>query len=221
MCGRFSFSPLAKIIEDRFDVKVDASVYRPKYNCAPTQNLAVITNREPEKLSFLRWGLIPFWAKDPSIGNRLINARAETIEEKASFKNSFRKKRCLVLSDSFYEWKTSGRQKIPYRIKMSDDGLFAMAGIWDSWKNEGGDYTHSFSIITTTPNELMKEIHTRMPVILDPGNEKRWLCEEDPGFLKSLLTPFPFMKMTAYPVSTRVNSPGKDGPVLHEPVEYP
>lgn len=218
MCGRFSFSPLAKIIEERFDIKVDGSVYRPRYNCAPTQNLAVVTNRDPDQLSFLRWGLIPFWAKDISIGNRLINARAETIEEKSSFRNPFRKKRCLVLSDSFYEWKTAGKQKVPYRIKMSDDLLFAMAGIWDTWKDGEGNTIDSFSIITTEPNDLMKGIHNRMPVILSRDSEKNWLASNDPDFLRSLLAPYSGSEMVAYPVSTLVNYPGNDSASLHEKV---
>jgi len=167
MCGRFSFSPLAKILEDRFDVKVDNTRYIPRYNCAPSQNLAVITNIKPNEISFFRWGLIPFWAKDKAIGNRMINAKAETIEEKASFRTPFKKRRCLVLSDGFYEWKKiNSKEKIPYRIKMADDSLFCMAGLWEGWKNEESETIYSFAIITTEPNGLMQEIHNRMPVIL-------------------------------------------------------
>jgi len=173
MCGRFSFSPLAKIIEDRFDVKVDGSQYTPRFNSAPSQKLAVISNDNPDELSFYKWGLIPFWAKDKSIGNKMINAKAETIMEKASFKNPFKRKRCLVLSDGFYEWKKiNPKEKIPYCIKMEDDSLFAMAGIWDTWKNEAGEMINSFAIITTSPNELMGNIHARMPVILSKNDEK-------------------------------------------------
>ena len=221
MCGRFSFSPLAKIIEDRFDVKVDATQYRPRFNCAPSQNLAVISNSKPDELSFYRWGLIPFWAKDKSIGNKMINAKAETITEKASFKNSFKRKRCLVLSDGFYEWKKiNPKEKIPYRIKMEDDSLFAMAGIWDSWKNEEGEYINSFAIITTSPNDLMANIHLRMPVILEQKEEKTWLEENNSDVLKSLLKPFPAESMTAYPISKLVNSPTNDSPEILNSVEY-
>ncbi|OQX75065.1 MAG: hypothetical protein B6D61_11100 [Bacteroidetes bacterium 4484_249] len=221
MCGRFSFSPLAKIIEDRFDVKVDSSNYKPRYNCAPTQNLAVVSNIKPDELSFYRWGLIPFWAKDKAIGNKLINAKAETINEKPSFKNSFKQKRCLVLSDGFYEWKKiNSKEKVPYRITLKNNTLFAFAGIWDNWKDEEGNYISSFSIITTTPNELVKNIHNRMPVILEEKDEKAWLTENDTEFLKTLLKPFSSNQMTAFPVSKLVNSPVHDRPEIQNPVEY-
>lgn len=221
MCGRFSFSPLAKIIEDRFDVKVDKTRYKPRYNSAPSQDLAVISNIKPGELSFYRWGLIPFWAKDKSIGNKLINAKAETIAEKPSFKNSLRKKRCLVLSDGFFEWKAiNKKEKIPYRITMKDNGLFAMAGIWDSWKDETGLVINSFAIITTSPNRLMENIHTRMPVILSSNDEKTWLSNDDSAVLQSLLKPFPEDEMTAFPVSSLVNSPANDTSEVIKPVEY-
>lgn len=221
MCGRFSFSPLAKIIEERFDVKVDPGQYAPRYNSAPSQNVAVISNANPNELSFYKWGLIPFWAKDKSIGNKMINAKAETIMEKASFKNPFKRKRCLVLSDGFYEWKKiSVKEKIPYRIKMEDDSLFAMAGIWDTWKNEVGELINSFAIITTSPNELMENIHNRMPVIIDKKNEKAWLNETDTGFLQSLLKPYPANEMTAYSISKLVNYPKNDSPEILKPATY-
>lgn len=220
MCGRFSFSPLAKIIEDRFDVKVDSS-YKPRYNSAPTQSLAVISNLEPDKLSFFKWGLIPFWAKDPKIGNRMINAKSETISEKPAFRNPFKRKRCLVPADSFYEWKKiTPKEKIPYRIMMKDKSLFAMAGIWDTWKTPEGDDLYSFSILTTSPNKLLENIHNRMPVILAREDEKRWLQEEQPEKLESLLNPFNEDLMTAYPVSKLVNSPANDVEQVHEAVEY-
>ena len=221
MCGRFSFSPLAKIIEDRFDVKVDKTRYKPRYNSAPSQDLAVISNTNPGELSYYRWGLIPFWAKDKSIGNKLINAKAETIAEKPSFKNSLKRKRCLVLSDGFYEWKAiNKKEKIPYRITLDDNSLFAMAGIWDSWKDETGLTINSFAIITTSPNKLMENIHSRMPVILSPNDEKLWLSNDDTTFLQSLLKPFPETQMTAFPVSNLVNSPANDRLEVMNPVEY-
>ncbi|MCF8367633.1 MAG: SOS response-associated peptidase [Bacteroidales bacterium] len=218
MCGRFSFSPLAKIIEDRFDVKVD-SAYKPRFNSAPSQNLAVISNQDPEHLSYYRWGLIPFWSKDPKIGNRMINAKAETITEKPSFKNCFKRKRCLVLSDGFFEWKKiNAKEKIPYRILMRDENLFAMAGIWDTWKDPDGELINSFSILTISPNALMENIHHRMPVILNPNDEKKWLAETPEEELKDLLKPYPAEYMTAYPVSKLVNSPTKDSPEILEQV---
>lgn len=220
MCGRFSIAAPAGPIENRFDVEIGFN-YTPRFNCAPTQNIPVISNREPGVLSLYRWGLIPVWAKDKKIGNSLINARAETITEKPAFKNSFRRKRCLVPADGFYEWKrTAAKQKTPYRITMKDEGLFSMAGIWDSWKDEEGEIIHSFSIITTTPNGLMQGIHDRMPVILERKDEKTWLQEKDPDVLIKLLKPFPPELMKAYPVSTLVNSPANDIPEVMAPVEF-
>ncbi len=220
MCGRFSFSPLARIIEERFDVKVDNTRYRPRYNCAPSQDLAVVSNLFPAELSYFRWGLIPFWAKEKSIGNKLINAKAETIAEKPSFKNSLKKKRCLVLSDGFYEWKITGKkERVPYRITMRNMGLFAMAGIWDTWKEADGNMIHSFAIITTAPNKLMEDIHSRMPVILEQKDEKSWLTNEDPIFLQRMLKPYPENEMTAYPVSKLINSPANDFPDVLRPAE--
>jgi putative SOS response-associated peptidase YedK len=218
MCGRFSIAAPVGPIENRFDIEIGFN-YTPRFNCAPTQNIPVISNQEPDVLSFYRWGLIPVWAKDKKIGNSLINARAETITEKPAFKNSFRRKRCLVPADGFYEWKrTAAKQKIPYRIVMKDEGLFAMAGIWDSWKDEEDAIVHSFSIITTAPNELMRDIHDRMPVILELKDEKTWLLENDQDVLIGLLRPFPHELMKAYPVSALVNSPANDVPEVMAPV---
>lgn len=220
MCGRFSFSPLAKIIEERFDVKVD-SRHKPRYNCAPSQNLAVISNKNPGELSYYRWGLIPFWAKDKKIGNSMINAKSETVTEKPSFKSAFKRKRCLIPADGFYEWKKiSPKEKIPYRITLNDGTLFSLAGLWDSWKDENGEVIDSFTILTTSPNELMAEIHYRMPVILEKKNENIWLYENDIDQLISLLKPLEAEKMTAWPVSKLVNSPANDIPGLYDPVKY-
>ena len=221
MCGRFSFSPLAKIIEDRFDVKVDSN-YKPRYNSAPSQDIAVISNLEPDKLSFYKWGLVPFWAKDPKIGNRMINAKSETVSEKPAFRNSFKRKRCLIPADSFYEWKKiSPKEKIPYRILLKDESLFAMAGIWDSWKTPEGEALHTFSVLTTSPNKLMENIHNRMPVILHREDEKKWLDDLEPAILESMLKPFDESLMTAYPISKLVNSPTNDKSEIHEAVDYP
>ena len=218
MCGRFSFSPSDKIIEDRFNIKVINSIYKQRYNCAPSQNLAVISNEAPGNLSFYKWGLIPFWAKDKSIGNKLINARAETITEKPSFKNSLKQKRCLVLSDGFYEWRKLGKEKVPYRITLSDDSLFAMAGIWDVWKNSEGETIKSFSIITTEANELMQDIHHRMPVILNPEDERKWISEIAVNDALKLLNPYPSELMKYFEVSKLVNSPINDSPEIMIPV---
>jgi putative SOS response-associated peptidase YedK len=218
MCGRYSFAVEDQLIYERFGVSVRSAIYKARYNCAPSQDLAVISNEDPETLDFFRWGLIPFWAKESSIGNKLINARAETLLEKPSFRQPFRKQRCLVLSDGFYEWKKTGL-KIPYRICLKDDSPFAMAGIWDRWKNQEGQVIRSFSIITTVANPLVGELHDRMPVILDREGEKQWLGTTLEHELAELLKPYPSEKMKSYPVSRKVNSPANDSPEVWVPDE--
>jgi putative SOS response-associated peptidase YedK len=217
MCGRYSFAIEDELIKERFGVTVRSAIYKARYNCAPSQNLAVISSEEPEMLSFYRWGLIPFWAKDPSIGNRLINARAETIREKPSFRQSFGARRCLVLSDGFYEWDRSGTKQ-PHRFMLHDHSPFSMAGIWDKWKNPEGLIIHSFSIITTQANSLLEKIHDRMPVILNRDDERKWLGKTHEKELIDLLQPYPSDQMISYPVSLQVNSPRNDIPEIFEPV---
>ncbi len=216
MCGRYQMSVKENDITVRFNVEVYEKLYRPSYNCTPSQKLPVITNTDQNKLSHFRWGLIPFWAKDIKIGNKMINAKAETIDQKASFKNSFKRKRCLVPSNGFYEWRKEGNEKIPCRIFLKEVELFSFAGIWDTWKDAEDREINSFSIITTSPNELMEKIHRRMPVILDESTEKRWLNEENPAVLKELLKPYPAKEMLAYPVSKAVNSPVNNSEELVE-----
>lgn len=215
MCGRFTFIDIEDIRE-RF--KTEAIDLKPNYNVAPTQNIPVILNHQ---LSMIRWGLIPFWAKDPSIGNKMINARAETVDEKPSFKHSLQRKRCLILADGFYEWKKEGYSKRPHRITLKDKELFGFAGLWDTWKSPAGDIVNSCTIITTRPNELMEGIHDRMPVILSRNAEEVWLDQSivDSGFLKSLLVPYPAELMVAYEVSAFVNSVKNNGPECLEPAE--
>lgn len=219
MCGRFQLSVKGKHISERFNIEVFDDKYSPSYNCAPSQNLAVITNTKPEKLNYFKWGLIPFWSKDPKIGNKLINARSESLTEKASFKTAFAKRRCLIPANGFYEWKRDGKEKIPYRIFIRSEDIFAMAGIWEIWKDAKGKQVNTFSIITTTPNSLMKTIHNRMPVILNKNDEKAWLFENDPSFLKTLLKPYDPDIMGAYQISSMVNSPANNSPELIEEVK--
>lgn len=218
MCGRFQLSVKGRHISERFNVEVFDEFYKPNYNCAPSQKLPVITNAEKGKLSYFKWGLIPFWAKDPKIGYRLINTRAETITEKPSFKSAFKKRRCLIPANGFYEWRKD-ENKTPFRITVNEDELFAMAGLWESWKDGEGKKVHTFSIITTTPNSLMESIHDRMPVILQPEDEERWLTEEDEPKLLELLKPCDPYLMKAYPISKKVNSPANNGPEIVEPIE--
>ena len=218
MCGRFQLSVKGRHISERFNVEVFDEFYKPNYNCAPSQKLPVITNEEPEKLSYLRWGLIPFWAKDPKIGYKLINTRSETIAEKPSFKNAFKKRRCLIPSNGFYEWRKD-KNKTPFRIFLKSESLFSMAGIWENWKDAEGKLVQTFSIITTEPNELMKEIHDRMPVILPPELENVWLQESDERILNDLMIPFDVEKMQVYQISKKVNSPGNNDASIIIPIE--
>lgn len=218
MCGRFQLSMLEKDIRVRFNVDIYEDSYRPRFNCAPSQSLAVITNENPKELSFFKWGLIPFWAKDYRIGNKLINARRETVDEKASFKQSFKRKRCLVPANGFYEWKRNGKEKTPFRFFLKNEEPFAMAGLWDVWKDAEGRETRSFTIVTTKPNKLMEPVHNRMPVILQKESETEWLENDNINGLKGLLIPFPEDLMVREEVSQLVNSTVNDSPELVLPV---
>jgi putative SOS response-associated peptidase YedK len=213
MCGRFTLTATVDQLIDRFDVEffLEQEEYLPSYNVAPSQSvLAVINNGSHKRMGFLRWGLIPPWAKDMSIGSKMINARAETLSEKPSFRNAYKNKRCLIVADSFYEWKRiDSKTKTPMRIKLKSDELFAMAGLWESWKSPEGKTIYSCSVITTQPNELVQDIHDRMPVILKPEDEKNWLDPSisDTSKLQPLLKPLEPSLMEAYEVSPLVNSP--------------
>ncbi|MFE8698400.1 SOS response-associated peptidase [Cytobacillus sp. FJAT-53684] len=213
MCGRFTLTATFTEIIQRFeiDAAIQEELYNPNYNVAPSQSvLSVINDGSKNRLGFLRWGLIPPWSKEMKIGYKMINARAETISEKPSFRNPFQKKRCLIIADSFYEWKRhEDTTKTPMRIKLKSGGLFAMAGLWDRWISPQGESIYSCSVITTTPNDLVKDIHDRMPVILKPSDEKIWL---DPAIsdikqLNQLLMPMSHDLMETYEVSSLVNSP--------------
>ena len=207
MCGRFSISKEKDEIEDRFEIHIDPAMFSKTYNAAPSQTLPIITNTAPEQASFHKWGLIPHWAKDESNGNKLINARGETIAEKPSFRDAAEKRRCLVITDGFYEWQRSGGEKQPYRITLADESLFTFAGLWESWSAPDGRDVRTFTIITTEPNGLMKPIHKRMPVMLTPENERVWISDEPLEKVLYLLKPYDEKEMNAYPVSSRVNSP--------------
>jgi len=212
MCGRFSFSASEKIIEDTFGVAVNTAIHKIRFNCAPSQNLAIITNSEPYQINYYRWGLIPSWAKDSKIGNSLINARAETINEKPSFKNSFKSRRCLVLADGFFEWEKNTKAKKPFYFFIKNHLPFAMAGIWDEWTNLENKVVRSFSIITTKANELIEPIHERMPVILPKTEHQKYLLSKDLNKITNLLIPFSADEMDQFPVSDLVNSALVDAP---------
>lgn len=232
MCGRLSLFAPPSVLEARFDATFLGS-YTPRYNVAPTDSLAAIRDDSPETIDALTWGLVPHWADDPSIGTRLINARAETLSEKPSFRDAYENRRCsrersereldtpkggrcLILSDGFYEWKEDGGRKQPYRICRPDDEPFAMAGLWERWEGNG-EVRETATIVTTEPNDVVAPLHDRMAAILPEREERRWL-HGDPVERESLLSPYEG-DLRAYPISTRVNDPGNDGPSIIEEVE--
>lgn len=211
MCGRYTLTTNSQKIAESFGVAPTLST-QPRYNIAPTQQVVALVRDNTTHLSMLRWGLIPAWAKDESIGARMINARAETLAEKPSFKGLLRRRRCLVLADGFYEWRIEGKEKTPMYITLQNNQLFAFAALWDSWKNPVGEPIQSCTIITTEPNELMASIHNRMPVILRPGAYEDWLNPQlhDEQVLAHWLKPYPTELMKARPVSKLVNNPRND-----------
>jgi len=218
MCGRYTIVAKAEEIEKRFQVEVP-EYYLPRYNAAPTQILPVVTNESPSGLSFFRWGLIPFWAKDISIGSRMINARSETLHEKPSFKQALKKRRCLVPADGFYEWKKiDAKTRIPHRILMQDGSLFSFAGLWEHYIDPDENQIYSFTIVTTNANERVAPLHDRMPVILTMETEQRWLDDSlDVREHLDLLKPYNAEAIQAYPVSPGVNKPENDRPDLIKP----
>ena len=222
MCGRFTLTVNPAELQDTFSGYNFPAMFAPRFNIAPTQPVLAIPNDDKLTADFFIWGLIPMWAKDPEIGNRLINARGETLAEKPSFRGSYRHKRCLILADGFYEWKSFGgrKTKTPYYIHMQNRKPFAIAGLWDHWESPDGSSIKSCTIITTTPNELMGSIHDRMPVILHPRDYAKWLnsAPQTPENLQPLIKPFPAEAMTAYPVATLVNKATNDSPEMVVPL---
>ena len=217
MCGRFSLFVPPGILEERFDAEV-AGTYVPRYNVAPRDDVAAIRNDDPETIDALSWGLVPDWVDDPDDFPRPINARAETVAEKPSFRDAFAERRCLVLADGFYEWTGRRGSKQPYRIVRTDGEPFAFAGLWETWGSNGGTL-RTTTIVTTAANETVGAIHDRMPVILERDEERPWLSGGDPDVLQSMLHPYPDGELDAYPVSTAVNDPSHDSPDVVEPVD--
>jgi putative SOS response-associated peptidase YedK len=217
MCGRFTLTVSPDELQAAFPNFTIPGDLPPSYNIAPSQPIPVVLNDGEEKLDFVRWGLVPFWTKPDKVGKyALINARSETAAEKASFKTPFRRRRCLILADGFFEWSksTTGKGKTPYYITLKDQNPFAFAGLWDSWNSPEGDQLKTACILTTSPNELVKPIHDRMPVILPQENYQTWLSPDEVNVevLQPLMTPYPAEEMQAYPVSTFVNSPKNNTP---------
>jgi len=216
MCGRYRLSAKERYIRDHFSLDEDPS-WAPRYNIAPTQQVPIVrqNRNEPKRtFSLVRWGLIPSWAKDRTIGFKTINAMSETAAEKPAFRDAMRQRRCLVITDGFFEWKKLGpKEKQPYNFGMIDDSVFAFAGLWERWRDPAaGEYLETFTILTTRPNSLVADVHDRMPAILMAEDYVLWL---DPGVTEAArvadcLKPFDARLMKKYPVSTRVNRAEND-----------
>lgn len=217
MCGRYTISTDPAKLAARFNAEPPQQLATPRFNAAPTQQLPVVLDAD-RSMQLLRWGLIPHWAEDASIGNKMINARAETIAQKPSFREAFRKRRCLVLADGYYEWQKIAGGKQPMRFVLNDEGPFAFAGLWETWR-QGEEVIRSFTIITTSANATTAPVHDRMPVILLPEHERRWLDPgTDPVELHEMLLPYPDELMRFYPVSKSINSPANEGATLIAPL---
>ncbi len=221
MCGRFTLTQPARIAA-KFGLDnlapVEPEFYTPRFNVAPTERIVVIPTSDMQREARrMRWGLIPRWAKDASIGARLINARSESVDSKPAFRAAFRQRRCLIPADGFYEWLQTARGKQPYRLMLASGELFAFAGLWERWRDAQGEAVDSCCIITCEPNELAAKFHDRMPVIIAPDDYETWLTGT-PEQALSLLRPYPPEAMRAYPVSAKVNRPGYDTPELIEPL---
>ena len=229
MCGRYQLTKVEQL-KSRFEAsfsELDEGAFAPLYNIAPTDAAPVIVQDGTKRLiRRMNFGLIPHWATDPKIGVSCLNARAETVADKPAFRESFRRRRCLVPTDGFFEWQKVGKSKQPYRFTLKGDGVFAFAGLWDTWKRPDGNSIETFSIVTTTPNSFIERFHDRMPVILAKGDESVWLAPtvNKPEAVLPLLRPYNSAEMVATRVSTEVNSaanksPDVATPVVNEPVE--
>ncbi len=220
MCGRFSLATSKEKIQEQFGISV-AEELELSFNIAPTHSAYVITNDHPEKLQRFAWGMIPYWSNDGKNSGKLINARGESISSKPSFRMPIRQKRCLVVADSFYEWRREGQNKIPYRIKAKDDRLLALAGVWDVW-TDGNSTINSFSIITTTANEEVSDLHLRMPVIFEEQEQQqKWLDKIPLNSALDMLQPLANQKLDLYRISDALNSPSNNSIDLHQRVPEP
>ncbi|HSM23923.1 MAG TPA: SOS response-associated peptidase [Anaerolineaceae bacterium] len=215
MCGRFTLTYKTKELQLLLGLPETNLEWQPRYNIAPSQPIAAILENKTKSIEFLHWGLVPSWAKDITIGNRLINARSETIMEKPSFKNAFKRRRCLILADGFYEWKKSsskGGSSIPYYFYLNEKQPFALAGIWEIWQSPDGSEIWSTAIITCDANEIVKPVHERMPVVLDKDEMFDWLDDRPEPELVNMMSPYPTDKMKSHQVGKAVNSPFNDVP---------
>jgi putative SOS response-associated peptidase YedK len=223
MCGRFSLATPAQQVAEHFGL-TEVPALSPRYNIAPTQSIAVIRRAdrcEAPSLEFRRWGLIPSWAKDPGIGSRMINARVETAAEKPAFRAAFRRRRCLVPADGFYEWKPHPKRRRPHHVRLAAGELFALAGLFERWKSPEGESINSCTLLTTAANPVLIALHDRMPIIVDPEQYGRWLDPDlqDPDSILSLTRSSISERLIFHPVDFRVNNPRTDDPVCIEPTE--
>ena len=220
MCGRYSLIADLGELARRFEFDGDWLSFESAYNVAPTQDVLTVVGGETRRGGYMRWGLIPRWAGDPSIGSRMINARAESVSERHTFRDALRRRRCLVLADGFYELQSTGAARRPMRVVMRSGEPSAFAGLWSVWRDPDGNRIPSCAIITTTAKDLLSSIHDRMPVVLPRHMEDFWLDRaiDDPATLASVLTPYPNDEMDAYAVSTLVNYAANDGPQIIEAV---
>jgi putative SOS response-associated peptidase YedK len=220
MCDRYTQTADARTLAGRFRLAKLGADVRPRWNMAPGQDAPVVVLEGGRRLGIYRWGLIPAWAKDPTLGAKLFNARADTAADKPSFRGPFQRRRCLVPADGFYEWRKAGKAKVPVRFTRSDGAPFAFAGLWDEWPSPEGGTLRTFTVLTTEPNALVAPVHDRMPVILTEAGEDAWL---DPGAktaeLRPLLVPYDAAGMRAQDASTRVNAVRNDDPSLLTPDE--
>lgn len=220
MCGRYTQTKSGEAIAKTFGL-LERPDPKPRYNIAPTQPVSAIAQREDEReYRIFQWGLVPSWSKDPKIGSRMINARSETVAEKPSFRAAFKRRRCLILADGFYEWQRTSGKKQPYYIQVEDQAIFGFAGLWETWQDGEGSHLETCTILTTEPNGLMETIHNRMPVIVHPEDFDLWLDPslQDGRHIQHLLRPYEDEAMTAYAVSTAVNNPKHEQPACVEPI---
>ena len=221
MCGRYTLFRLDQLLKNFPNLQIPPDMVS-HFNIAPTQSVLAIPNNHPDQLEIFHWGLVPSWAKEPSIGNRMINARAETLADKPAFRTALQRRRCLVPADGFYEWrKEGGRHKTPMYVHLKSGAMMAFAGLWDVWHSPDGSMLPSLTIVTTEPNSLMASIHDRMPAIVRKSDRERWLApgEVEPKDVADVLGPFPADEMEAYPVSTLVNKPANDSEKCLEKAE--
>lgn len=215
MCGRFTLTLDPGELQTLLDLGPFTHIVQPRYNIAPTQPVPIVKDPVKRSVELYMWGLVPFWADDPSIASRMINARSETVDQKASFRAPFKYRRCLILADGFFEWHASekGGTKTPYYFKLNNDKPFTFAGLYEHWQSKEGGELHTTTILTCPPNELVANYHNRMPVMLDEKARWDWLdSKADQKALLEMLGPYPAEEMKCYPVSREVNSPRNDNP---------